>query len=160
MSDSTSPERGARVRIPPPLAFVACIGLGALAQWAVAPARLPVDRALRIGVGVGLIALAVALLGAARRWFVRTGQNPAPWKPSPELILAGPYRFTRNPMYLAMTTFQVGLGIALDNLWISGLAFVALAVVHFAAVRPEERYLTEKFGDSYKQYLAKVRRYL
>jgi len=96
----------------------------------------------------------------ARNLFVRTGQNPTPWTPSPELLLAGPYRFTRNPMYLGVTLFQLGLGLAVNNLWISLLAAPALLVVHFTAVLPEEKYLSEKFGEDYKAYLVKVRRYL
>jgi len=92
--------------------------------------------------------------------FKSTGQDPAPWKPSPELVLSGSYRFTRNPMYLGLTCIQIGLGLLLSNLWISLLAAFSLLVVHFIAVVPEERYLSEKFGDSYKGYLLKVRRYL
>ena len=92
--------------------------------------------------------------------FIRTGQSPIPWKPSPELILRGPYRFTRNPMYLGVTLVETGLGIALNNLWISFFALPALLIVHFIAVLPEEKYLSEKFGDSYRGYLSRVRRYI
>lgn len=63
-------------------------------------------------------------------------------------------------MYVAMTLFVVGLGIALNNLWVSLLAPVALLGVHFIAVLPEERYLAEKFGESYRGYVARVRRYI
>jgi len=63
-------------------------------------------------------------------------------------------------MYLGMTCIQVGLGLALNNFWISLLAAFSLLTVHFIAVLPEERYLTEKFGDSYRGYLIKVRRYI
>jgi protein-S-isoprenylcysteine O-methyltransferase Ste14 len=63
-------------------------------------------------------------------------------------------------MYLGVTTFQFGLGILLGNLWISILAPVALATVHFIAVRPEEAYLGDKFGESYLRYKAEVRRYI
>ena len=59
-----------------------------------------------------------------------------------------------------MTLIHVGLGLLLDNLWIVVFAGPALAVVHFIAVLPEEAYLREKFGDPYRQYLVKVRRYL
>jgi protein-S-isoprenylcysteine O-methyltransferase Ste14 len=96
----------------------------------------------------------------ARVWFKRTGQNPVPWKPSPELLVQGVYRRTRNPMYVGVTLFQLGLGVALDNLWISVLAPIGLVIVHFIAVRPEEAYLAEKFGESYLRYKASVRRYL
>jgi protein-S-isoprenylcysteine O-methyltransferase Ste14 len=63
-------------------------------------------------------------------------------------------------MYLGLTCIQVGLGIALNNLWISLLAAFSLLAVHFIAVVPEERYLAGKFGESYKGYMIKVRRYL
>ena len=104
--------------------------------------------------------IALGFVASARILFMRTGQNPAPWKPTPELVLKGPYRFTRNPMYLGLTLFEVGLGLALNNLWISLFAAPALLAVHFIAVRPEETYLSKKFGESYKTYLAQVRRYL
>ncbi len=100
------------------------------------------------------------MIVSARIWFTRTGQSPTPWKPTPSLIPQGPYRFTRNPMYLGATTILLGLGVASDNLWICVLALVALGIVHVIAVLPEERYLSEKFGESYTQYRARVRRYL
>ena len=99
-------------------------------------------------------------MASARVHFARTGQSPIPWKPSPSLILRGPYRYTRNPMYVGMTLVEVGLGLAANNLWIALFALPALVIVHVIAVRPEERYLAEKFGASYKEYLAQVRRYL
>jgi protein-S-isoprenylcysteine O-methyltransferase Ste14 len=97
---------------------------------------------------------------AAVMEFRRTGQDPKPWKPSPELVLQGPYLLTRNPMYVGFTIVQFGLGVALGNLWISLLAPVALLVVHFIAVLPEERYLDEKFEDAYREYRRRVRRYV
>jgi protein-S-isoprenylcysteine O-methyltransferase Ste14 len=63
-------------------------------------------------------------------------------------------------MYIGVTCIQLGLGLAVNNLWISLLAPLSLLAVHFIAVRPEERYLTEKFGADYKAYLRSVRRYL
>jgi protein-S-isoprenylcysteine O-methyltransferase Ste14 len=59
-----------------------------------------------------------------------------------------------------MAMIQAGIGVALDNLWIVVLALASLAVVHYTAVVPEERYLSEKFGESYRNYLKSVRRYL
>ena len=63
-------------------------------------------------------------------------------------------------MYLGVTLFELGLGLAVNNLWISLFAAPALLTVHFIAVLPEEKYLSEKFGESYKAYLAQVSRYL
>jgi protein-S-isoprenylcysteine O-methyltransferase Ste14 len=102
----------------------------------------------------------LALMVAAVIEFRRTGQDPKPWKPTPELILRGPYRFTRNPMYVGLTLTQLGLGLALGHLWIALLAPCSLAVVHFMAVLPEERYLSDKFGNGYREYCRQIRRYL
>ena len=158
MNQATA-ERGARVRFPPPLVFLFGIVAG-VAVGRIAPAAFPVDRAVRIGAGLLMIAAGIGFLVAARRYFVRTGQSPLPWKPTPELIFRGPYRFTRNPMYVGMALIQFGFGVAANNFWISVFALPALIVVHFIAVLPEERYLSEKFGQSYKDYLGTVRRYL
>lgn len=153
-------ERGAQVRFPPPLVFLGCVLLGVAFHYVVVPAPVPVGRAISATSGLLLLLGGVGVIASARIHFKRTGQSPVPWKPSPELILKGPYRFTRNPMYLGVTLFELGLGLAVNNLWISLFAAPALLIVHFIAVRPEERYLSEKFGESYRVYVARVRRYL
>jgi len=160
MAQATSVERGAQVQFPPPLVFLGCILLGVAFQYVVAPAAVPVGRAISAIGGILVLMAGLGFIASAGILFNRTGQNPAPWKPSPELILKGPYRFTRNPMYLGITLFELGLGLAVNNLWISLFAVPALLTVHVIAVRPEERYLSEKFGESYIAYLARVRRYL
>jgi len=63
-------------------------------------------------------------------------------------------------MYVGVTLIQIGLGVAFNNLWIALFAPLAMLTVHFVAVLPEERYLSEKFGHSYKTYLTQVNRYL
>jgi protein-S-isoprenylcysteine O-methyltransferase Ste14 len=160
MSPDTSAETGADVRFPPPLVFLIGVLVAVVFHYAVIPLPVPVDRMISTWSGVLIGAIAVGLVITARVLFSRTGQSPIPWKPSPELISRGPYRFTRNPMYVGLTLFQIGLGIALNDLWISLFALPALMVVHFIAVLPEERYLSEKFGASYRRYLTQVRRYL
>jgi protein-S-isoprenylcysteine O-methyltransferase Ste14 len=151
---------GAKVRFPPPLVFLGAIIAGIIVQRIYIPLSFSVAAGIRIAGGVLVLACGVGLVISARIWFARTGQSPIPWKPTPELILQGPYRFTRNPMYVGVTLFVIGLGLALNNLWISLFAAPALLVVHFIAVLPEERYLAEKFGEGYRSFLARVRRYL
>ena|SRR5215472_9211497 len=151
---------GAHVRFPPPLVFLGAILLGVIIQRMATPLALSVGAGLRVAAGVLILVCGVSLIFSARIFFTRTGQSPIPWKPTPELILRGPYRFTRNPMYVGATLFVIGLGLALNNLWISLFAAPALLAVHFIAVLPEERYLNEKFGESYRSFLARVRRYL
>jgi len=157
MSDATT-ERGASVRFPPPLVFVGLLIVGVLLHYGVAPLPIPVTLWARVAGAVVLIA-GVAIIASALNWFRRTHQDPKPWKPTPELIIQGPYTFTRNPIYLGMLCIQIGLGGAVGIFWISLLAPAALLTVHFIAVRPEEKYLREKFGASYDDYRARVRRY-
>lgn len=157
MTNST--ERGADVRFPPPFVFLGFTLLGVVLRHTEGPIPFPATSGVRL-LGVLVLLLGVGTIFSARTLFVRSGQSPIPWKPTPELIFRGPYRFTRNPMYVGITTVQAGLGVALGNAWISVLAPVALLTVHFIAVLPEERYLAEKFGASYREYRAKVRRYL
>jgi protein-S-isoprenylcysteine O-methyltransferase Ste14 len=160
MAQPKPAEHGAHVRFPPPFVFVGFILLGVALQYAVAPIPFPIDRWITLTAGILISLVGLSLIVMANLLFRHTGQKPAPWTPSPELLLEGPYRFTRNPMYLGITLMQVGIGLAVNNLWICLLAAPALFVVHFIAVLPEERYLSEKFGENYKAYLAKVRRYL
>ncbi|HKE35298.1 MAG TPA: isoprenylcysteine carboxylmethyltransferase family protein [Candidatus Acidoferrum sp.] len=159
MSKADSGERGANVRFPPPLIYLASILLGVVIRYAM-PLPNPAESFITRAAGIAIILAGLWLNADAWKLFKSTGQHPAPWKPSPELVLNGSYRFTRNPMYLGMTCIQVGLGLALNNLWISLLAAFSLLAVHFIAVVPEEKYLAEKFGESYTGYVIKVRRYL
>ena len=160
MAQTNSVERGAQVRFPPPLVFLIGVLLGVTCEYIVVPAPVPVARAISAIGGICVLMAGLGVVASARILFTRTGQSPVPWKPTPALILKGPYRFTRNPMYLGVTLVEVGLGLAVNNLWISLFAVPALLAVHVIAVLPEERYLSERFGESYKVYLTQVRRYL
>ncbi len=153
-------QGGALVHFPPPLVFLILLLLGIVLHYATRPLTISVDRSLRIAICMLVIALGIGLFASALILFRRTRQHPRPWSPTPEVISNGPYRFTRNPMYVAMTLFVLGFGIALNNVWILLSAPVSLMVVHFIAVLPEERYLAEKFGETYRSYVARVRRYL
>lgn len=159
MAETKSTD-GAKVRFPPPLVALLSVLLGVALSYQFPIASIPLGFGARIALGVVFVVAGLAAAITARLHFIRTGQSVIPWKPTPELIFQGPYRFTRNPMYVGLTLMQIGIGIALDNLWIVVLAAVTLAVIHVIAVRPEEAYLTQKFGDSYRQYLTRVRRYI
>ena len=99
-------------------------------------------------------------MAGAIKLFRSTGQDVKPWEPTPEIISSGIYRFTRNPMYLGMALLQIGIGISLANAWIVALVAPVLFVIQMIAIRPEEGYLEQKFGDAYAQYRASVRRWL
>ena len=155
-----SPQGGARVRFPPPFVFLGFLLVGLLVHFVVLPLHFPLPRPISLAAGGCLAGAAIALLATAHRLFRATGQHPRPWLPTPSLIVEGPYRLSRNPLYVALTLAQLGLGLLLDDTWIVALSAVSLGVVHFIAVRPEEAYLLERFGEPYRRYLASVRRYL
>jgi len=100
--------------------------------------------------GGAIVVGAVALLIGWPAWLMhRTGQDPNPYKPTPGLLAAGPYRATRNPMYLAMVLACIGVAVLLWNLWIVLLTPVCALVLHYGVVLPEEAYLERKFGEVY-----------
>ena len=89
----------------------------------------------------------------------RAGTNISPSRPTTILVTSGPFRFSRNPLYVAGAVLLLGLALALNNLW-GILALIPLSLVmHYGVILKEERYLDEKFGAPYRQYRLTVRRY-
>jgi protein-S-isoprenylcysteine O-methyltransferase Ste14 len=76
------------------------------------------------------------------------------------LITDGPYRFGRNPMYLSAAILQLGLAIFLKNIWMGILILPTMAVITLLTILPEERFLEERFGETYRNYKAQVRRWI
>lgn len=155
-----SSRDGAAVRIPPPFVFLAAIFAGIALPRLLLPLPLGLPELVRTLAAKGAALFGAGFMVSAMALFHRTGQNPEPWKSTPELIFKGPYRLTRNPMYLGMTLLQGAAGLWLSNGWILILIPVALAGVYWTAVRHEEAYLESKFGDAYRDYKASVRRWL
>lgn len=92
--------------------------------------------------------------------FRRSGQDENPWKPTPAIMARGPFRFTRNPMYLQMVLVCIGFAVILWNAWILALTPVGAWLLQRLAIRPEEAYLERKFGETYLSYKRRVRRWL
>ena len=154
------PKDGAAVRVPPPLVYLAGVIVGVLGHAFVMPLPIELATAWRIALTATAAAPAVVLLAGAVGLFRRTGQDPKPWEPTPEIISTGVYRFTRNPMYVGLACLQLAIGFGLANGWVILLVPVVLAVVHVTAIRHEEAYLEGKFKDEYARYKASVRRWI
>jgi protein-S-isoprenylcysteine O-methyltransferase Ste14 len=153
-------QESSGVRIFPPLIHVAAIAIGFLIQWAV-PVRLGGSGfgILRI-TGLILLAAAVALIAWAARIMFGAGTTPNPTRPSTVIVTNGPFRFTRNPMYLAWELICVGAGLLANALWPIVMALPAAIVTRRLVIDKEERYLGRKFGDAYLDYKSRVRRWI
>lgn len=109
-------------------------------------------------------ALIVTLAATLFIWSIRTFQSagtPVPGnRPTTTIVAAGPYRFSRNPIYLAFSMFQVGLAVGIDDAWLLVTLLPAMALMSFVVIPREERYLNGRFGEDYARYRARVRRWL
>ena len=114
----------------------------------------------RLIIGACLIASGAAVAAVAIRSFLQAGTNVDPRKSAVSLVTTGIFAYTRNPMYLALILILAGLAIALASDWMVVLLVPAALILHFGVVKREERYLTAKFGESYRDYVRKVSRYV
>ena len=146
------------VRVPPPLFYVAgfLIGIGLEAAF-------PIDRppvAITVaGSALGLGAW-LALDGAAMLSFRRARSSMIPMRPSTALVTSGPYRFTRNPMYLGMAFLYAAIALVLGLVWPLIVLPVVIAAVDQLVIAIEEAYLVRRFGQPYCDYMATTRRWL
>ena len=90
----------------------------------------------------------------------RAGTNIRPDQPTLALASDGPFRFTRNPLYIAVTGLYLGIALLVNALWPLVLLIPVLAVLRWGVVGREERYLEAKFGEPYRAYKARVRRWI
>jgi protein-S-isoprenylcysteine O-methyltransferase Ste14 len=146
------------VRIPPPLIYVAGFLGGVALELAFPIGALPLVLAVVAGL-VG-VSLWLALDGSAMLRFRRAGTSMVPMRPTTALVTSGPYRITRNPMYVGMAFLYVGLALSLGVIWALGLLPVVLLVVDRLVIAREERYLNAKFGEEYREYKRRVHRWL
>ena len=123
--------------------------------------RLPIMRyAICLVCGIVFTILAPTLALSALRTMKAAGTNVHPSEPALTIVRGGPFRFTRNPMYLALCLLQVALGFFLND-WITLLFVIPLALIlHYGVILREERYLSAKFGEPYLQYKREVGRWV
>jgi protein-S-isoprenylcysteine O-methyltransferase Ste14 len=143
---------------PPPLIFLAALGLGLIVSLA-----FPVDFLTpisRFAPGLLLIVLAAVGLLSAFRTMQHAGTPLDPRETPRAIVSTGPYRFSRNPIYLSMALFVLGVGLLADALWVLVLLPVVLLVINYGVIAREERYLERKFGPTYLQYKSAVRRWI
>ena len=152
----TSDNAGVIAR--PPLIYLAALLLG-VALDAVWPAPLLAD-ATQYWVGGAVMLISLALVIPCFALFRRAGTSVPTETPTTALVDRGPYRFSRNPIYLALSLLYAGIAITADNVWMLGLLVPVLAIMTYGVIKREEAYLERKFGEEYRRYKSSVRRWL
>jgi protein-S-isoprenylcysteine O-methyltransferase Ste14 len=152
---------GPGVRFPPPFLFVvgyvAGLGLHEVAPLALVPGG---PTAFSVGLAWALVGLGAALIGWAMVTFAAARTAIIPNRPASQIVEAGPYRFSRNPMYVGLGLVYAGLALWLDRLWPLLLLPGVYAALWLLVVRREEAYLTSAFGETYEAYRRRIRRWL
>jgi len=151
-------HNGPGLRVHPPLIYLAAllIGIGLNHWW-------------RIGllhgqwgsvIGIVLIVAGVVIMPPVLTRFRRANTPFNAHKPASALITDGPYRFSRNPAYVALTLWYLGAGLLLNNGWVLLLAIPVLLLMDRWVIRREEDHLQTRFGEQYLRYKSQVRRWL
>lgn len=145
--------------LPPPVLLFAAI-LGGFGIRHFVPLVLPIPVGAARWIGGALLAAGVALGIASTRSLFRGGSHPLPHRPSQALVASGVYRLTRNPIYLSMAILIGGIAILVRSGWHLVMMAAFVLIIDWTQIRREERYLEERFGDAYRQYARRVRRWI
>ena len=142
----------------PPLVFLVSLASGVAIQLAAPLPFLPGTLALPLGAPVVVVAVALFAWSAAT---FRAAGTPVPArKPTVTIVRSGPFRFSRNPIYLAFSLFQLGVAMWLNSVWLLATLAGAAALMHYVVIPREEAYLERRFGAQYLNYKIRVRRWL
>jgi protein-S-isoprenylcysteine O-methyltransferase Ste14 len=155
---NASSTEASGVRVPPPLYYVAGFLLGVAIELAVPIDRPPLAITV-LGIAIGLGGW-FALDGTAMFAFRRAHTSMVPMRPSSALVTTGPYRLSRNPMYLGMVFLYIAFAFALGLVWPLAVLPFVIAAVDQLVIAIEEAYLVRRFGQPYCDYMATTRRWL
>jgi protein-S-isoprenylcysteine O-methyltransferase Ste14 len=152
-------DDAANVIIPPPVAWALAFVAGLAVEW-LYPLPFVPPAVPRAWVGAGVLAAGFALAIWAVVTMRKAGTRVEPYKPTTAIVANGPYRFSRNPIYIGMVLGQIGLAIGFDSLWILAALAPFYLVIRYGVIAREEAYLERKFGAVYLGYKSRVRRWL
>ena len=150
-------DRPGVVVLPPLLVGIALIV--AVALQFVLPLSIG-DRLVAAVLGLVLLAFGVAVIASGFSAMGRAGTNVSPYEPALAIVADGAFRFTRNPLYVGLMSILVAITLFFGTWWGLIVLIPVFLVLHFGVILREEAYLERKFGDVYRAYKARVRRYL
>jgi protein-S-isoprenylcysteine O-methyltransferase Ste14 len=141
----------------PPRIYLTSIVVGVALHFATPMTFVP--EGLAPAIGAPLVALAVALLVWSVAKFRAAGTPVPAREPTTAIVRTGPYRLSRNPIYVAYSLFHLGLAIWVNSAWLLATLAVAVWLIHHLVIPREEQYLAQKFGAEYLDYKAAVGRW-
>jgi protein-S-isoprenylcysteine O-methyltransferase Ste14 len=154
----TEIPRAAGVGVPPPVVFLGGLILGGIVNFFFSTPIWPGIWVQLLGVMILVVGL--SLFATTFRTLGRHKTSPEPWEPTTELVQDGPYRFSRNPMYLSFALMYLGLSCVFNSLPALVLFVPVMMVVDRRQILREERYLEVKFDGEYRDYTLRVRRWV
>ena len=150
----------AGVIFPPPFIYLFSIIAGVIANKLWRIRIFPNAAALAVASGTILILIAISIFVGSLKILKRAKTPIRPDKPTLKIVKTGPYKFSRNPVYVSFAFTQIGIAILLNNLWILIGLIPAIFLIHYGVISREEKYLEEKFGKEYIKYKNSVRRWI
>ena len=162
MTYAPDPETAAPpATLPWPPLLLALIVAAAVALGFAVPLTWPgEDDLLGHIAGLALGAAGIALIAWAAWTLRRHGTTVLPDKAADVLVTDGPFRFRRNPIYIGYVLVLLGIAEMTHNIWFAILAIAYILLVTWLAILPEERHLEARFGDAYREYKARTRRWI
>jgi protein-S-isoprenylcysteine O-methyltransferase Ste14 len=118
-----------------------------------------ISRQILIITGIALIVIGMGIIVSARREFARFRQPTDPGHPTSKIITTGVFLVSRNPLYLGCILVFFGISLTANVVWMLISLLISIILCHYVLILPEEKYLTDKFGQEYKKYLTSVGRW-
>ena len=141
----------------PPRIYLIAIIVGFVLQL-VRPLSI-VNGSWILVVGLLIVVLSVGVSVWSSHMFEQVGTAVNPNQPASSLVQSGPFRYSRNPMYVGLTGLQIGITLALNSMWGLLLLVPTLLLMHYGVILQEEAYMERTFGQAYLDYKQSVRRW-
>lgn len=151
-------DKGPGVKVPPPIIFILCAALSYAIEWWLQISFSFPAYVIQFGVGIVVLGFTLALISAFQFWKFKT--HIEPWKPASVLIDTGVFAYSRNPIYLAFVLVTCGAGLYLESVGVVLSNIFAIWLLYDFVITKEEKYLETLFGEQYREYKQRVRRWL